>query len=157
MRKVSSITKVLSDLTSKHGAQTLSPALRRIEIESIPSSGAHASHRLFVKKVLPRIKYNNQSLEIDVRWKIVNSEKSKSSSSNQSSELNKEGQTIEQSIETINSTQSNMPVRARLLFDGLPTREVNLRKDADVNEITNEIFQVVREMTQVPEPVSNSP
>lgn len=156
MKKVSNIAKVLSDLTSKHGAQRLSPALRRIEIESIPSSGAHASHRVFVKKVLPRIKFNNQSLEIDVKWKKVYSEKSKKSSSNQSPETNKEGQTIEQSIETINSTQSNMPVRARLLFDGLPTREVNLRTDADVNQITNEIFQVVREMTEVPEPVSTS-
>ncbi|PWN33329.1 uncharacterized protein FA14DRAFT_161239, partial [Meira miltonrushii] len=156
MRKVNSLSKVLADLTTQHGAQPLSPALRRIEIEKIPSSGAHASHRAFVKKVLPRIKFNNQALEIDVRWIEGVAEKNKKSS-RQSSETSEAAQTSEGSSETTTSSQQpKMPVRARLLFDGLPTREINLRRDANVNEITNEIFQAVRETTEISEPVQPS-
>lgn len=157
MRKASNISKVLTDLTRNHGAQRLSPALRRIEIESIPTTGAHTSHRVFVKKILPRIKFNNQALEIDVRWIEGISEKSKKSSRGESSESNEGGQETKESTETSTSTQSSkMPVRATLLFDGLPTREINLRKDVNANEITNEIFQVIREMTGAPEPISPS-
>lgn len=156
MKKVNSLAKVLADLTTQHGAQRLSPALRRIEIEKIPTTGAHASHRLFVKKVLPRIKFNNQDLEIDVRWIEGVAGKNKKSS-RQSSETSEAIQTSEESTETAASTQeTKMPVRARLLFDGLPTREINLRTDANVNEITNEIFQAVRETTEVSEPFQPS-
>lgn len=148
MRKASNVTKLLSDLTKNHGAQRLSPALRRIEIESIPSSGAHVSHSLFVKKVLPRIKYNNQALEIDVRWIAGVSKKDKKSSSKQATEVTKSELDQSQGItDSPSTTQSKMPVRARLLFDGLPTREINLQKNVSVNEITNELFKVVRETT----------
>lgn len=58
------VKSIIAQLTSGHGAQRLTPALRAIEILDIPTRGVLKGQRAFVKTILPKIKYHNSHLDI---------------------------------------------------------------------------------------------
>lgn len=58
------VKSIIAQLTSGHGAQRLTPALKAIEIRDVPTRGALAGQRAFVKTILPKLKYHNSRLEI---------------------------------------------------------------------------------------------
>lgn len=134
MRRLVNVKALLRDLQTGHGAQRLPPALRGIQIEGIRTSGARASHRQLVKQVLPRMKYNNEKVQIDVVW-----DTRKASNRKRAGEGG-----VMQAIEADKIVP--MPVKARFLFDALPTQEITL-DDKPVTELTQQIMQLIRSAT----------
>jgi hypothetical protein len=134
MRKANRVPQILRDLQRGYGAQKLPGALRAIDIVGLPSSNTAPAHRQLVKKILPRIKYNNQRLQINVEW-IQNAAKN-------------DGASVA-SMSTSKDAEQAQSVMARLHFDGLPSTEFDLRRNATSTELAKTLLERISSVTGV--------
>ena len=66
--RTKTIEAVMAGLTSGHGALRLPKILHAIEVVNAPVRGMEQPHRAFIKQILPRIKYFNSDLHIEMNW-----------------------------------------------------------------------------------------